>query len=375
MDKVRIGVVGCGNISNQYFNHAKLYDFIEMAAVADLNNDVAKAKAAEHGITRVLSVDELMRDANIDIVLNLTIPVAHAEIALQAIENGKHTYSEKPFGLSLEEGKKILAAAEKKGVRTGCAPDTFFGAGHQTARKLLDDGVIGKPLVATAYMLGRGHESWHPNPEFYYKPGGGPMLDMGPYYLTALQNMLGKIKSVTGAAGIMINPRTITHKNKEGGPGPKHGQKITVETPDHVTGTLNFANGVIGTIITSFAMAHAPYDGGHPITIFGTEGTMQVPDPNGFDGSVKVRKLGDAEYVEVPLTHQKGFGRMAGVADMAKGIRANRPHRASGALAFQTLQAMLGFLESARTGKAVELIGELERPAALPTELVPGKMD
>ncbi|MEX0775113.1 MAG: Gfo/Idh/MocA family oxidoreductase [Phycisphaeraceae bacterium] len=377
MNPVKIGVVGCGAISNAYFTHAKLYpELVQIVAVADLNKAAAKAKAAEHGIPQVMSVAKLIKDPAIEIVLNLTIPAAHAAVALKAIRAGKHTYSEKPLGISVAQGRKILAEAQKQGVRVGCAPDTFLGAGQQTARKLIDDGAIGRPLVATAFMMGRGVETWHPNPEFYYKPGGGPMLDMGPYYLTALLNMLGKIDTVRGSAGIMIPKRTITHKNRQTGEnGPKYGQIIDVETPDHVAGTIDFASGAIGTIVTSFATAHATHDGKLPITIYGSEGTLRVPDPNGFDGTVQMRKLDDAEWTEVPHTHEKGFARMVGVVDLAQAIRTNRPHRASGQLAMAVLESMAGFLKSAQTGKVVRLSDGFERPLAMPTNLKPGQMD
>ncbi len=376
MEKVRVGVIGCGAISNAYFNHAKLYpDLLDVAAVADINPDAAKAKAAEHNIAKVLTVKQLLKDPSIEIVLNLTIPAAHADIALAALKAGKHTYSEKPLDISVAKGKRIVKLANAKNLRVGCAPDTFFGAGHQTARKLIDDGVIGKPLVATAYMMGHGHESWHPSPVFYYKPGGGPMFDMGPYYLTAMINMLGPISAVTGMADIMIPERTITHKNKEGGPGPLFGQKIAVETPDHVAGTIKFQSGVIGTIITTFAIWHGTHDGKNPITIYGTEGTMKVPDPNGFDGDVFVRRHDESDWRQVPHTHAKGFGRMVGVADMAMAIRNNRPHRASLEQAFAVLDAMDGFLKSSKTGKVHNLTTDYQRPAMLPTWATPGKLD
>ncbi len=376
MQPVKVGVVGCGAISKAYFDHGKAYSSImTYDACADMVAEKAKQAAATYGVPRVLGVDQLLADPDIDIVLNLTIPKAHAPVALAAIGHGKHHYSEKPFGVTRAEGQAILDAARKKSVRTGCAPDTFFGAGHQTARKLIDDGAIGKPLVATAFMMGRGHESWHPNPEFYYEPGGGPMLDMGPYYLTALINMLGPIVAVSGMADIMIPRRTITHGDGKGGRGLKYGQTIDVKTPDHVAGTLRFACGAIGTIITSFATAHSVHDGKNPITIHGSEGTLRVPDPNGFDGTVYLRKLGDSQWQEVAPTHTRGLGRAAGLADLAHAIRTNRPHRASGELAFNVLDAMIGFLDSGEKGVTVATASRYDRPAALPVGLPLGQMD
>lgn len=357
---MRVGIIGCGAISGAYLNFGKKFDAIEYVACADLLPEAAKAKAEEFGIPTACSVDDLLADKSIDAVLNLTIPKAHAVVSLAAIEAGKHVYNEKPLGINREEGVQIVEAAKKKGVRVGCAPDTFFGAGHQTARKLIDDGAIGNPVAAVAFMLCPGHESWHPNPEFYYAPGGGPMFDMGPYYLTDLVNLLGPIRRVSGMTQTCINPRTITH-DKSG----KQGKKIEVETPDHVAGTIDFASGAVGTIVTSFAVR------GHTlprIQVYGTEGTLDVPDPNGFDGEVKIKKAGDKEWQVVEPTHPTGYGRAAGLTDMAQAIAADRPHRASGDLALMVLDAMQGFLDSGQTGQAVTL-----RPAdCQPAPLTPG---
>lgn len=376
MTPINIGLVGCGAICHQYLKHGAMYPSIRLAACADLLPDKARQIAAQYQIPRVLGVDELLADPEVQVVLNLTIPKAHAEVALKAIAHGKHTYAEKPLGVTRDEGKAILAAARKARVLVGCAPDTFFGAGHQTARRLIDDGAIGRPLVALAFMLGRGHESWHPNPEFYYQPGGGPMLDMGPYYLTALINMLGPITAVNGMADVMIPERTITHGDGKGGHGPKFGNKIAVETPDHVGGSIRFASGAIGHIVTSFAGFASTHDAKHPITIFGSEGTLLVPDPNGFDGTVMLRKVGEPEYKEVPHTHPTGRGRAAGLADLAASIgKRRRHHRASGALAYNVLDAMIGFLDSAKSGKTLKTRANYDRPAALPADLPVGQVD
>src|SRR4051794_38866904 len=277
-ERVRVGVIGTGAISGAYLGMAKNFPIVEMAACADVNVEAAKKKAEEFHIPRVCSVDELLADDSIEIVLNLTVPKAHVPIAMRAIEAGKHTYAEKPLGVDREEGRKLLEAANRANKRIGCAPDTFLGAGIQTARKLIDDGAIGRPVAFTAYMQGRGHESWHPSPEFYYEVGGGPMFDMGPYYLTALLNLLGPVKRVMGMASIAIPERTITSQ-------PKFGKKIKVETPDHIVGLIEFENGCTGTIIQSFATIEGGYSGSHPITINGTEAALKVPDPNGFDGT------------------------------------------------------------------------------------------
>ncbi len=363
---VKVGVVGCGNISSAYFSHAPVFPILEVVACADLNPDAARAQAEKFGIPQTLTVDELLAHPEIEIVLNLTIPLAHVPVGLKAIAHGKHTYAEKPLGLDREDAKKLLEAADAKNLRVGCAPDTFLGAGIQTARKAIDDGLIGAPVAFTAFMMGRGHESWHPSPEFYYAPGGGPMFDMGPYYLTALLNILGPIKRLTGAASIAIPERTITSQ-------PKYGQKMTVTTPDHLVGTMEFAQGAVGTIITSFATYHAQYDGQFPITIYGTEGTLKVPDPNGFDGAVQINTGGGFE--DVPHSFLTGYGRMVGVADLAYAIRSGRPHRASAALAYNVLDAMQGFLDSSRTGQAYTPTLAFERPAPMPAGLPFGILD
>ena len=361
MDPLRIGVIGCGNISDQYFKHAKDFPILDMAACADLNMDAARAKAQQYGIGKVRSVDELYADDGLNLILNLTIPAAHVPVALHAVDAGKHTYCEKPLGLDRDAARPLLQRAVDNGVRAGCAPDTFMGACVQTARKLIDDGAIGRPVAFAANMLCRGHEGWHPSPEFYYAPGGGPMFDMGPYYLTALLQLLGPIRRVGGFASIAIPDRTI-------GSGPKQGGKITATTPDHISGTLEFASGCTGTLMTSFATAHPAAEGQSPIVIWGEAGTLRVGDPNAFDDKVFLAKLGEKEFKEIPPMFPVGYGRAVGLADMALAIRENRPHRASFEQAFAVLDAMQGFLDSSATGRTHEMTTPYERPAPMPTE-------
>ncbi len=368
IEPVRMGVIGCGAISGAYLGMAKNFPIVQVAACADLDMNRARAQAEQFGVPKVLSVDDLLRDDSIELVLNLTIPKAHASVAMRAIEAGKHTYAEKPLGVNREEGRQVLEAAKKRGVMVGCAPDTFMGAGLQTARKLIDDGAIGKPVAFTAFMMGRGHEHWHPSPEFYYEVGGGPMFDMGPYYLTALLNLFGPVKRIMGMASIALPERTITSE-------PKKGKKITVETPDHVVGTMEFENGAVGTIIQSFAMAHAPDQEKQPIRVYGTTGTMRVPDPNQFDGPVHVRGRDDAEWREMPHTFPTGYGRSIGAADMAYAIRSGRPFRANGEQAFAVLDLMAAFLESSERGQAVTPTTRYERPAPMPVGLPYGTLD
>jgi predicted dehydrogenase len=368
MEKVRVGVIGCGAISGAYLGMAKNFPNVQMVAASDMDMSKARAAAEKYGIARACTVDELLADRSIEIVLNLTVPKAHVPVALAAIAAGKHTYCEKPLGIDREEGKKLLDAAKRANLSVGCAPDTFMGAGIQTARKLIDDGAIGRPVAFTAFMMCPGHESWHPSPEFYYEAGGGPMFDMGPYYLTALLNLLGPAKRLTGAASIAIPERTI-------GSEPKRGKKVTVETPDHIVGTIEFANGALGTIIQSFATYFATYDGKQPITIYGTEGTMRVPDPNGFDGPVHVRRKSDKDWVEMPHQFVAGYGRSVGLADMAQAVRSGREARASGEQAFAVLDLMQGFLDSARDGRAITPVSTYQRPAPMPAHLPFGQLD
>ncbi len=375
MDKVRMGVIGCGAISGAYLGMAKNFPVVEVVAVADVVRENAEKKAAEFNVPRVLSVDELLADPSIELVLNLTVPKAHLPVAMRCLEAGKHTYAEKPLGIDREEGRKVIAYARQKKLLVGCAPDTFMGAGIQTARKLIEQGAIGEPVAATAFMCGKGHESWHPNPEFYYEVGGGPMFDMGPYYLTALLNLFGPVKRLSGMARISRPERTITHRDRDGGPGPKFGKVIPVETPDHVAGTIEFANGCICTMIQSFAMAHAELGGKQPIVVYGTTGTMKVPDPNGFDGPVHVRGWDEPEWREVPHEFVKGYGRSVGAADMACAIRSGRPFRANGEQALAVLDLMQGFLDSARSGQCFTPTVPYEKPAPMNPNLPFGQLE
>ncbi|MEI6862394.1 MAG: Gfo/Idh/MocA family oxidoreductase, partial [Verrucomicrobiota bacterium] len=292
--KIKVGLVGCGNIANQYVLGCRRYDVLEVVACASLNGASARAKAAEHGIQRACTVDELLAMPDVDIVVNLTIPAAHAAINEAALRAGKHVYAEKPFALSSRDGARALARAKEKGLLVGCAPDTFLGGGIQTARKLLDDGAIGRPVAAFAFMLCHGHEHWHPSPEFYYAPGGGPMFDMGPYYFTALISLLGPVAAVTGLARTSIKERTISSK-------PLAGKKINVTVPTHYASTAEFANGTVASLVLSFDVWPGPVL--PRIVVYGTEGTMEIPDPNRFDGDVRLFRPGAKEPEVVPHTH------------------------------------------------------------------------
>ncbi len=366
MKKLNVGIVGCGNISGIYFKTCAQLATTQITACADLLIDRAQAKAQEFKIPKACSVDEILADPKIDIILNLTIPKAHAEVALAALKAGKHVYGEKPLAVNRDDGLKILEAAKRKKLRVGSAPDTFLGGGIQTCRKLIEDGWIGDPIGATAFMTCHGHESWHPDPEFYYKVGGGPMLDMGPYYLTALVNLMGPVQRVSGATRVTFPTRTITSQ-------PKNGTVIKVDTPTHIAGTLEFASGAVGTIITSFDVWAAQLP---RIEIYGTLGSLSVPDPNGFGGTVKIFRPGQSDWAEVPLAF--GYAensRGLGVADMAAAIQSGRPHRASGELAFHVLDVMLAFEEASTAGQYVNLKSTCKKPALLPLGLRNGQID
>ncbi len=360
MKPVKTGIIGCGNISSIYCKNAKLLEALDLVAVSDLILERAQNRAQEYEIPRACSVAELLADPEIEAVINLTIPKAHAEVAFQVIEAGKSVYNEKPLAVTREDGQKMLALAKEKGVRVGGAPDTFMGGGIQTCRKLIDDGWIGEPIAATAFMVCHGHESWHPDPEFYYKQGGGPLFDMGPYYLTCLVNLLGPIKRVSGSARVTFPTRTITSQ-------PKYGTVITVDTPTHIAGAMDFANGAVGTLIMSFDVwgSHLPI-----IEIYGTEGSLSVPDPNGFGGPVSVRRMGAKEWQEAPLSH--GYAENArgvGVADMAMGLRSGRPHRANGELTYHVLDVMHAFLDSSEQNKHIKVKSTVKRPAPMKMNL------
>ncbi len=367
-DAVKIGVVGCGDIAQKaYLPLSKTFPILEIVALADLDTDRARAVAKEHGVPDACSTEELIARDDVEIVLNLTTPKAHTPVNLAALEAGKHVYTEKPLAVTREEGKAVLELAEQKGLRVGSAPDTVLGAGHQTARKLIDDGVIGKVVACDAFMMGRGHEHWHPSPEFYYEVGGGPMMDMGPYYLTALTMLLGPVERVTGSAKILKTPRTILSE-------PKKGKTIDVETPDHLAGTLDFQCGAVGTIVTSFAVQ------GHMlprIEVHGTEGSIQAPDPNGFAGPVKLLTAENRQWEQVPLSHpyQEPNYRSLGVADMAAAIRSGRAHRCTGRQAYHVLDITHGFIDASDSGQHYQVPSRFESPPAMPTDAVEGQLD
>ncbi|CAN7165978.1 Gfo/Idh/MocA family oxidoreductase [Arthrobacter sp. LjRoot78] len=353
---LRIGVVGCGNIIAAYLATFPRLTTVKLVAVADIDPSRAEAVAAGQPGVRALGVDQLLADPEVDLVLNLTIPAAHADIALRAVAAGKAVYGEKPLAATTDEARKVLEAAAAAGVVVGCAPDTVLGTGIQTARKAIDDGLIGAPISATATMVTPGHERWHPQPDFYYVPGGGPLLDMGPYYVSALVTLLGPVVSVIGAASHTRGTRTI-------GAGPRAGETVPVSTDTHVTGVLVHESGALSTLVMSFdAVATQSAN----LEIHGETGSLVVPDPNHFDGDVKLRSLGGEGWEVLPVSAgYVGSARGYGLHDLARSPAGTEP-RAGGELAFHVLEVMESVLESAALGQSVKVASRCERPEAVP---------
>lgn len=349
---LRVGIIGCGAIIAQYLTNFRRLEAIELVAVADLDPARARTVADGYDGVRALTVDELLAAPDVDLVLNLTIPAAHADIALKAIAAGKSVYGEKPLAATTAEARQVLAAARAAGVVVGCAPDTVLGTGIQTARKAVDDGLIGAPISATATMVTPGHERWHPNPDFYYQPGGGPLLDMGPYYVSALVTLLGPVVSVIGAASHTRGERTI-------GSGPRAGETVPVNIDSHVTGVLVHASGALSTLVMSFDAVKSKSSN---IEIHGERGSLVVPDPNHFDGDVELFRLGADAWETLPVS--AGYvdsGRGFGIADLAATPAGSEP-RAGGQLAYHALEVMESVLESARSGSAVPIESTAARP-------------
>ena len=365
-DVYRVGLIGCGTISDAYIRGLKVFPWLELSALSDIDVARAEEKAQKYGVAKGYSVEEFLADDAVDIAINLTVPTVHAEVSLNALGAGKHVYSEKPLAITREDGKAMLDAADANGLRLGCAPDTFMGGGIQTCRQLLDEGAIGEPLSASAFMLGHGVETWHPSPFFFFQYGGHPLFDMGPYYLTALINLLGPVESVVGMTTTGIPERTVTSE-------PHAGTVITVDAPVHATALLELASGKPVTMIVSGEVVASELP---RIEIYGSEGTLSVPDPNTFDGPVRLKKKGDKTWQDVPLTHSySGYDRGLGVADMAYALRSGRPHRASGALAYHVLDTLQSIQDASDARRFVEVKSTCERPAPLPPRLKEGELD
>jgi predicted dehydrogenase len=346
-----IGIVGLGVISAQYLETLGAHPGVRIAATADLDTTRAEVVAAQYPGCRALSVDELVADPEVQTVINLTIPAAHAQVALAALAAGTSVFGEKPLAATLPDARRVMAAAGAAWV--GCAPDTVLGTGVQTARAVIDAGGIGTPVAASATWVSAGHESWHPHPDFYYREGGGPLLDMGPYYLTTLFHLLGPVARVVGASSRPRSLRTI-------GSGPRAGETIPVEIDTHVTGVLEHVGGAVSTVTFSFDGAATE---AAPLEIHGESGTLFVPDPNLFDGEVRVRHPGDDGWT--PVTERAGYenaGRGIGVLDhLVTGVG-----RASGEVALHVLEIMTALGESARLGRRIDLTTAPGRPPLVP---------
>jgi predicted dehydrogenase len=369
MAKTLIGVIGCGNISDAYFKGAARSSLVQVKACADLNPEAAKAKAALYGATP-MSVPSLLADPEITLVVNLTVPLAHAAVSKQIVEAGKSVYSEKPLAARFGDAVEVMELARARGVRVGCAPDTFMGASHQACRRALDAGAIGTAVGGTAVVMGHGAENWHPNPEFFYKAGGGPVLDMGPYYVTQLVNLMGPVRRVAGMATIGNPTRTITSE-------PLKGTTIQVDVPTTVNGLLEFACGANVSLSASWDVWK--HNRASPIEIYGTEGTLLCPDPNFFGNTPRScgpdGMLCDVDIAPHPFgianrklrngTMQADY-RMVGLVDMAVAMQQGRAHRASGEMALHVLEVLEALIESSISRRFIDLATRCERPEPVP---------
>jgi predicted dehydrogenase len=356
---VGIGIVGAGTISTTYIENLATFADTRLLAIGDLRPEVARARAAEHGIASAGEVDVVLDHPDVEIVVNLTIPAAHREVGLHAIAAGKHIWNEKPLALDRAGGRAILEAAAAAGLRVGCAPDTFLGSGLQAARRLIEAEAIGAPLTALALLQSPGPDGWHPNPEFLFQAGGGPLFDLGPYYLTALVETFGAVSSVAAAASTARKRRTI-------GAGPRAGDDFEVTVPSHVGALIRFAGGPSAQAIFSF-------DSALPrilLEVTGRDATMILPDPNEFDGDVRIRRRGSDSTVTIERTRAAST-RGTGVLDMARAIRAGRPHRADGALAYHVLDVMVAIGESAESGEIVRVASTVAPAEPLPADWDP----
>jgi predicted dehydrogenase len=369
-EKMGVGIIGCGMISGAYFNAAKTFPVIDVIACADVMMERAEEKAKEFGV-KAMTAEALYADPAIQIVINLSPPLMHSEINLAALEAGKHVYTEKPFGVDAADAAKVIQLAKEKNLRVGSAPDTFLGGGLQTCRKLLNDGWIGNPISATAIVMGRGPEKWGQAP-FFYDHGAGPMLDLGPYYITALVHLFGPARSV-----VAMTKKGSDYRTFAGEVAPQYQDqykpygKYPVNVTTHLTGVIEFHSGVFATVITSFeAYGHT-----HPcIEVYGDQGSMTCPDPNTFGGPVKVLLNGDqGGWQEMPLTHiYADNSRSLGVADMAQAILDDRAHRCNGDLACHVLEVMLAFDKASQEERKVTLDTTCDQPAPFPLGMMAG---
>ncbi len=353
---MRIGILGCGHVSDQYFEGGAWYDELEVVACADVDGHAA-ARAAEHRGVRALTPEELLADGAVELVVNLTPPSHHFAESRRALEAGKHVYSEKPLARTAAEGRELVSLADRSGLALGCAPDTFLGPAIQTARAVLDEGGIGAVVAGVAFVSEHGYEHFHPNVDAFYQPGGGPLRDLGPYYVTALVTCLGPVRSVLATHKSHFPERVI-------GVGARQGERIPVRVPTHVTGALEFASGALVTLMTSWDVwsTHLPF-----IEIYGETGSLSLPNPDLFAGPVALRRAGPEElaqpaaapgelaWEEVPPRLPQGARRGAGIADLAAALRERRAPRASGTLALHVLCVLEAIERSGETGHRVDV--------------------
>ncbi|HVD79786.1 MAG TPA: Gfo/Idh/MocA family oxidoreductase [Propionibacteriaceae bacterium] len=351
---VGIGVIGAGTISDTYLENLTSFADTDVLALGDIVPEAARLKAAKYDVAAAGDVDTVLDHPGVEIVVNLTIPAAHAEVASQVIAAGKHVWNEKPLALDRFSGERLLNDAAAVGLRVGCAPDTFLGTGLQTACRLTEQGMIGTPLTALALLQLPGPESWHPNPAFLFAAGAGPLFDLGPYYLTALVQVFGSVSSVA-ALGSKARERRVI------GSGPKAGEEFDVMVPSHVSALAQFESGQSVQAMFSF-------DSALPRTLLevnGTDATMLFPDPNYFDGDIAIRRRDGEDWETVATTTAKSF-RGTGVLEMARALREGRPHRAQGALAYHVLDTMIAVAESVESRAFVDVASSVDKPSLLP---------
>jgi len=353
MNRIKLGVVGVGVISEVYLkNISTHYDDIQLYAVCDIVEERARTAAQKYGIPKVYpSLSALLADPKIDLILNLTRPSDHYKVSLSALNAGKHVYSEKPLADCFAKGDELVMLARKKGLLLGAAPDTFLGPGFQAAKQLIKQGTIGIPLGMEAAMYSHGHEHWHPNPEFYYKPGGGPMMDMGPYYLTGMVHLLGPIREVSAMSRCCFSKRIITSQ-------PDNGKEINVEVPTYIAGNVLFVSGIIGTLFTTFDVYS---DSRTRFLIYGSEGTMALPDPNTFGGPVSIYYPDKKAWEETHLAPSAAAdARGIGLAGLVKAVQTGGDYAANGSLALHVLEVIEGLMSSADTGKTITIASAID---------------
>ncbi|HPA60482.1 MAG TPA: Gfo/Idh/MocA family oxidoreductase [Clostridia bacterium] len=368
MATTKIAFIGVGSISGIYLdNITRVFKGLKIAGVCDLIPERAINAREKYNLPRVYEdMYEAFRDPEVDIILNLTRPYQHYEVTRLALEHGKHVYTEKPLGITLEEGDALVKLAKEKNLQIGGAPDTFLGAGLQSCRKYIDAGMIGDVVGAAAFMICRGHETWHPDPDFYYQKGGGPMLDMGPYYMTALTSLLGRVDRLVAAGKRTFDKRMITSQ-------PHAGTVMDVNVDTYATGILQFASGAIGTLFTTFDVY---YDTQARFEIYGTEGTLILPDPNFFGGPIRIFRPETGKYDELPLLFDYAENsRALGLADMARALETGREARANIQQIHHVIDILTAFERSARSGGWVDMKTPYERPAPMVKARLRGILD